>query len=148
MSIPTVLYLYPYPWARACTCTHNPYPWSCTRIRIPKATFTRICVSGAQHNFLNCFVLWCCGGKGGWKIRNWNMAKFPHVYHFFLVSTIHSAPPTSVLTCNKLDLNLAYYVKKKQKQKNKKQKNKKKTLHLTTSVFIYRNLITNLVQKC
>ena len=113
-------YPYPYPWARTRTRTHTH-----GLVPLPKVTFT-VQIKWARGYFpflvlhtISYIVSYMLWGKGGWKIRNWNMTKFPNTH------------PTS------FSFNMTWL-----------SKGEKNNFHiiLTTKV-LHRNLITNLVQK-
>ena len=90
-------YPYPYPWARTCTPYPYPwlvdmldpypypYPWSRTHTQShihsanKKSKKIIILLSWCYTQFLTLF-LYMLLGKGGWKIRDWNMTKFPNTH--------------------------------------------------------------------
>ena len=87
-------YPYPYPWSRTRTRTHThgfvpvpvpipivklyPYPKPHSQYNLNEQEDNYYAFLVLHTQFL--IVLYMLCGKGGWKIRNWNMTKFPNTH--------------------------------------------------------------------
>ena len=86
-------YPYPYPWTRTRTHTHGfvpipvPVPVPIVLYPYPKP-HSQYNLNEQEDNYyaflvlhtISYIVLYMLCGKGGWKIRNWNMTKFPNTH--------------------------------------------------------------------